>query len=59
MRGQNAVLAIEINLGKLRHDEQAMVRSTTNGGQHHKSFGLIGTFDDFRFELRQEFRKRF
>ena len=27
--------------------------------QHHKSFGLIGTFDDFRFELRQEFRKRF
>jgi hypothetical protein len=26
--------------------------------QHHKSFGVIGTFDDFSFELRQESRKR-
>ena len=26
--------------------------------QHHKPFGVIGAFDDFRFELRQDSRER-
>jgi len=37
-----------------------MVRSTIQRfGQDHKSADLIGTFDDFNVEMRQNFCKRF
>ena len=36
-----------------------MVRDDPAFGQDHKSADLIGTFDDFNIEMRQNFCKRF
>ena len=54
-----SALRLRFSIWKLTSIEQAMVRSTTNGAATPQILWLIGTFDDFRFELRQEFREAF